>query len=123
MLRAFLSGTVSFFPLAVATAVPHSLPCECCLDYVARVDVCVQAEQLSLGGSCRGGEQDGEAEEAPPHVQAHLWCLLLLSFEVSSPVGLPDISNTEEIRQKVAHPDRDGVLDLNLLFNNTVRFL
>jgi hypothetical protein len=49
-------------------------------------------------------------------LQAHLWYLLLFSFEVSSQWAC-QTSDMEEIR--VAHPDRDDVLDSN----NTVRFL
>ena len=49
-------------------------------------------------------------------LQAHLWYLLLFSFEVSSQWAC-QTSDMEEIR--VARPDRDDVLDSN----NTVRFL
>lgn len=68
------------------------------------------------------GNRDGEAEGGTATFPGTSAVLLLLS-EVNPPVGLPDIRDLEEIRQKVAHPDRNGMLDLNLLFKNTVRFL
>lgn len=100
---------------------PHSLPCECSL-----LIKCLSEFRQSgchLVGVVGVGNRMVRLRKAALHFQAYPCCLLLLSLEVNSPVGLPDSRGLEEIRQKVTHPDRDGMLDLNLLFNNTVRFL